>query len=107
LSLSLYSPSLGSTIFSVTNVPRIVIRNADAIIKYQFPVIPTSYVGLASLAASVVIPPNSASVGPGSKLALNPPDTPANAAAIPANGCLPQLLKITAPNGIKTTYPAS
>ena len=99
----MYFPSLGSTIFSVTIVPKIVISNADAIIKYQFPVIPTSYDAFESLAASVVIPPNKASVGPGSKFALNPPDTPANAAAIPANGCLPKLLNITAPSGINTT----
>src|SRR5690625_5586794 len=41
------------------------------------------------------------------RFALNPPETPANAAARPAKGCLPNPAKITAPSGGKTTYPAS
>ena len=41
--LPFYSPSLGSTIFSVTIVPTIVIKIVDAIKKYQFEAIPTSY----------------------------------------------------------------
>ena len=48
-----------------------------------------------------------ASVPDSNKLALNPPDTPANAAASPANGCLPSAAKINAPSGGNTTYPAS
>ena len=103
----LYLPNFGSTINSVTIVPKIVIRNVDAIIKYQLSVIPTVVVASAILAASVLIPDNKASVDPTIRLALNPPDTPAKAAAIPANGCLPKLINTTAPKGIKTTYPAS
>src|SRR5699024_11274058 len=41
------------------------------------------------------------------RFALNPPETPANAAARPAKGCLPNPAKMTAPSGGKTTYPAS
>lgn len=40
---------------------------------------------------------------PISRLALYPPDTPANAAASPASGCLPIAWKITAASGISTT----
>src|SRR5699024_11496257 len=40
------------------------------------------------------------------KFALYPAETPANAAAIPATGCLPSAKKITAPSGGNTTYPA-
>ena len=39
---SLYFPNLGSTIFSVTIVPKIVISNVETIMKYQLPVIATS-----------------------------------------------------------------
>ena len=51
-----------------------------------------------------MIPPSNGSVVPSAE---NPPDTPANAAANPASGCLPNERKITAPNGTRTTYPAS
>src|SRR5690625_5671533 len=69
--------------------------------------IPSAYVESIIAAASVVNSPNIASVPERNKLALNPPDTPAKAAAKPANGCLPSAAKITAPSGGKTTYPAS
>ena len=54
-----------------------------------------------------MIPDNSGSVVESKRLAENPPDTPANAAASPAIGCLPNDRNITAPKGINTTYPAS
>ena len=54
-----------------------------------------------------MIPDNSGSVVESKRLAENPPDTPANAAASPAIGCLPNDKNITAPKGINTTYPAS
>ena len=44
---------------------------------------------------------------PISKLAEKPPDTPANAAAIPAIGWRPHARNTIAPNGISTTYPTS
>ena len=103
ISSPLYLPNLGSTIFSVTKVPIKVITTVEAIIKYQFPTGDAEYDGSNIWAPSVVIPANKASTGPGKRFALNPPDTPAKAAAIPASGCLPQLINITAPNGTRTT----
>ena len=67
----------------------------------------TSYPACTIFADSVVIPASNASVGPKIIFALNPPDTPANAAAIPARGCLLKLKNTTAPRGINITYPAS
>ena len=40
---------------------------------------------------------------PNNKLALNPPETPANAAAKPAIGCLPTERKTMAPKGTSST----
>lgn len=59
----------------------------EEIKKNQFPVTSTVASMLAALKASFVSPDNKASVGPKSKLAENPPDTPAKAAASPASGC--------------------
>src|SRR5699024_1189683 len=56
---------------------------------------------------SIVNSPKSTSVPESNKLALNPADTPANAAANPASGCLPMAANIKAPRGGNTTYPAS
>src|SRR5699024_26379 len=58
-------------------------------------------------AASIVNSPSNASVPDRNKFALNPAETPANAAAKPANGWRPSAAKMTAPSGGKTTYPAS
>jgi len=44
---------------------------------------------------------------PSRRLALKPPDTPANAAANPAIGCRPTDRKIIAPRGTSRTYPTS
>ncbi|MNC16873.1 hypothetical protein D3C75_647370 [compost metagenome] len=40
-------------------------------------------------------------------LAAKPPETPENAAAIPTSGWRPAAIKIIAPSGITSTYPAS
>src|SRR5699024_8240823 len=59
------------------------------------------------ITASIVIPADNGSSDVKIKFALNPPETPANAAASPANGCRPNPAKITAPSGGNTTYTAS
>src|SRR5699024_9214245 len=51
--------------------------------------------------------PSNTSVPDNRKLALNPADTPAKAAANPASGCLPIAANNRAPSGGNTTYPAS
>lgn len=86
LTLPLYFPNLGSTIFSVTLVPIIVISIVDTIKKYQLSVTPTCIPSDATFVASVVIPAKRAYVSPGKRLALNPPETTAKAAANPATG---------------------
>ena len=58
----LYSPSFGSTIFSVTIVPMIVITKVDTNIKYQLSAAPTDAESENNLAPSVEIPANNASV---------------------------------------------
>src|SRR5699024_2661213 len=104
-----YLPNRGTTIRSVTHVPIAVNRNTDAAIKNQFIAIfiVSAYAGLIVAAASIVNSPKSTSVPESNKLALNPADTPANAAANPASGCLPKAANMRAPSGGNTTYPAS
>ena len=58
--------------------------------------------GSTSWIDSLVISVRTASVGVTSRLTPNPPATPANAAAMPANGCRPTLAKAAAPSGIRT-----
>ena len=58
-------------------------------------------------AASCESPASSGSIVPISRLALYPPETPANAAASPAIGCRPTERKITADKGTSRTYPTS
>ena len=77
------------------------------LIKYQLPSILAFQVGSSVSAAASVMPNNSGSNWPGIRLAENPPETPAKAAAIPAIGCLPAAAKTTPASGIKTTYAAS
>ena len=54
-------------------------------------------------AASSVIPARRGSTVPNIKLALKPPETPANAAAKPAMGCRPTDRKMMAPIGTSST----
>ena len=67
----------------------------------------TVYVASIILAASSESPASSGSTVPNNKFALNPPETPANAAAIPARGCRPTERNIIPANGISNTYPTS
>ena len=60
--------------------------NVMATIKYALPAIFASHVGRIVSAAASVMPKSSASSCPGKRLAEKPPETPANAAAIPAIG---------------------
>src|SRR5690606_27598732 len=83
--------------------------NTETAINNQFIAIfiVSAQAGSIMAAAAIVISPNIASVPDSRRFALNPPETPANAAAKPANGCLPRAAKISAPSGGNTTYPAS
>ncbi len=63
----------------------------------------TRYVGSMIRAASSDSPESSGSTVPSSRLALYPPDTPANAAAMPASGCRPTAWKMMAPSGTSST----
>src|SRR5690606_5784365 len=88
---TLYDPSRGSTILSVTQAPINVNKNTDTAINNQFIAIfiCSAYAGSMIAAASIVICPSIASTLESKRFALKPPETPANAAASPANGCLP------------------
>ena len=66
--------------------------NTIAAIKNQLPAMLASHVGTRASTASSVIPNKSASSWPGNRLAENPPETPANDAAIPAMGWRPAAL---------------
>ncbi len=58
---------------------------------------------MASLLISVIM----LSIGVMSRLTANIAPTPAKAAAIPARGCLPRVMKAAADSGIRIRYPAS
>jgi hypothetical protein len=66
-----------------------MISTLEMPVKYQFESGFTSRSGLMICAAACVRPERSGSRLDGTKFALNPPETPANAAAIPASGCRP------------------
>ena len=74
-----------------------------ATMKKALPAILASQVGRIVSAAASVMPNSSASSCPGNRLAEKPPETPANAAAMPAMGCLPAAANITPASGISTT----
>ncbi|MNC91640.1 hypothetical protein D3C83_79380 [compost metagenome] len=63
----------------------------------------TCRAGSRSCAAVWVKPWSRGSMPEGMKLAAKPPDTPANAQAMPARGCLPAARKITPPSGMTRT----
>ena len=84
-------------------VPIMVIRNVEAIMKYQLQTGRTVYPGSIICAAWVDMPANMGSLVPINRLALQPPDTPANAAARPAMGWRPKAMNRMAPKGTSTT----
>src|SRR5699024_1692501 len=104
-SAGLYLPSLGSTILSETNQPTSVNTNTLAAIKNQFMVtfIVSAYAGSIVAAAAVLNSASITSVPLIRRFAEKPADTPANAAARPAIGCLPSARNMTAPSGGSTT----
>src|SRR5699024_2315743 len=104
-----YSPKRGITIRSVTHVPTTVNKNTEAAIKNQFIAIfiVSAYDELIVAAASIVSSPSITSVPDNNRFALNPPETPANAAARPASGCRPIAAKTSGPGCATTTEPAS
>jgi hypothetical protein len=73
-------------ILSVTNQPIGKKTIAMPRMKYQLPATFTVQLGSRICTAGSVTPRISASMGPGMKLAENPPETPAKAAAMPAIG---------------------
>ena len=81
-----HGPRRGSTSLSVTRVPMTVISTVDATMKYQLQTGSTVYSGSIMRAAWVDMPANMGSLVPIKRLALQPPDTPAKAAASPAAG---------------------
>ena len=87
----------------MTRVTRIV----EAMPKYRFAARSIELSGSTSPLASFVISVRTPSSGVIRKLTPNPAATPANAAAMPASGLRPTLLKAAAPSGINTRYPAS
>ena len=84
------------------NVITIVIRIVEAMPKYRFAARSIDRSGSASALASFVISVKTPSSGVIRKLTPKPAATPANAAAIPANGFRPTLLNAAAPRGIST-----
>ena len=74
---------------SVMNHPRSITSTVDALMKYQLASGLTVRCGSISCAAVCVNPWSSGSMPDGMKLALNPPETPAKAATIPAIGWRP------------------
>src|SRR5690625_3980657 len=105
----LYSPKRGSTTRSVTHVPINVRITTATIMNHQFIAmfIDSAYAGSITAAPAIVNSPSMASVPDKTKFALNPPETPANAAATPASGWRPIAANSNAPTGDNTTYPAS
>ena len=80
----------GSITRSVRNQPMATIRNVEAVVKNQLLSGLISMAGSSRRAASWVRPASNGSRLDGTKkVAENPPDTPANAAAIPASGWRP------------------
>src|SRR5699024_7323705 len=101
----LNAPRRGSTILSDTNQPTSVSKNTLVAMEYQLKAtfMESAYAGSITDApaadSSISIP----SVPLSSRLAENPPDTPAKAAARPASGCLPSARYNSAPSGGSTT----
>src|SRR5690606_3209810 len=79
----------GSIILSVIYQPTPTIRIDDKLVNNQLFNGFKSIFGSMICAADCVKLWSNGSILEGIKFALNPPDTPANAAAIPANGCRP------------------
>ncbi len=71
--------------------------------KYALPAMLASQAGSTLSAAASVMPNSKASSCPGSRLAENPPETPAKAAAMPAIGWRPAAENITPASGMSTT----
>ena len=86
----------------MTKVSTTVTKSAEAIPKNRFAARSISRPGSASAAASLVISVSTPSSGVIRKFTPKPAATPANAAAIPASGLRPTLMKATAPSGIST-----
>lgn len=72
-------------------------------IKYQLAVASIVTEEPPILIASFVIPCKRGSRVPNKRFAEKPAETPANAAQIPASGCLPKLKNTSAPSGTRTT----
>src|SRR5699024_12146194 len=100
-----YSPKRGITIRSVTHVPTTVNKNTEAAIQNQFIAIfiVSAYDELIVAAASIVSSPSITSVHDNNRFALNPLETPANAAARPASGFRLIAAQISAPSGVSST----
>src|SRR6056297_1038362 len=81
--------SLGSTTLSVSHQPIPITTMLDAPMKNQLASGLTYSVGSSTCPATSVMPASMGSIAEGIKLAENPPDTPAKAAAMPASGCRP------------------
>ena len=109
LGISSVSPSTsvfvrrGSMILSVMNQPRATISTVETAVNTLLLTMLTWALGSKTRAADSVNPWSSGSMPDGMKFALNPPDTPANAAAMPASGCRPAVKKITPPSGITSS----
>src|SRR5690606_31960426 len=90
-SISTFVPlfNRGSTILSVMYHPTRITTNEEVAVNHQLFKGFTCMAGSKICAADCVKPCKSGSMPDGIGLALNPPETPAKAAAIPANGCLP------------------
>ena len=91
-----------STKRAVTKVSTTVTKIAEAIPKNRLAARSMLASGPASAAASLVISVSTPSSGVIRKFTPKPAATPANAAAIPASGWRPTLMKATAPRGIST-----
>ncbi len=79
----------GSTTLSVSHQPIPITNRLEIDMKNQLTSGLIAIDGSRTRAASSVIPASIGSIAEGMKLAEKPPDTPANAAAMPARGCRP------------------
>jgi hypothetical protein len=93
----------GSMMRSVMYQPTAMMKSVEAAVKYQLQSGFTMRAGAMICAADWVKPWSNGSSEDGRKFALKPPDTPANAAAMPATGCRPAAAKIAPPSGITST----
>ncbi len=77
-------------------------RIVDPIPNHKLAVMSIERLGSTSAMESLVISVITASVGVMRKFTPKPPATPANAAAMPASGWRPTLMKAAAPSGMST-----